>query len=208
MENEQKIANDSAQPDRGAVGQHDTVTAAHPGTGSASDGASKSDSPQPLTRATLARKDKGELHVRHHGVLSRNPMQALIRLGENPRELLKIEKMLRAELKPTGMLGKNLFDRAWSSFLRCLLIARMEARLFMPVSQNDADQMPELKEMEVPTLVWPEPGASNYNFSDDLTRRLETVLRYDAHFAREFYRAVGMLLALQNGGVPALLNCL
>ena len=208
MENEQKIANDSAQSEPGVVGQHDTVAAGHPVKGSASDGASESDSPQRPTRATRPRKDKGKLHARHHGVLSRNPMQALIRLGENPRELLKIEKMLREELKPTGSIGTTLFDRAWSSFLRCLLIARMEARLFMPVSQNDSDQMPELKEMEVPTLVWPESGASNYNFSDDLTRRLETVLRYDAHFAREFYRAVKMLLALQNGGVPALLDCL
>jgi len=208
MENNQETKNGNTQSEPDVVTRDATAAAHRPGKGSAGDGVSESDCPQGRARETRARKDKGELHVRHHGVLSRNPMQALIRLGENPRELLKIEKMLGAELKPTGMLGKNLFDRAWSSFLRCLLIARMEARLFMPVSQNDSDQMPELKEMELPTLVWPEPGASNYNFSDDLTRRLETVLRYDAHFAREFYRAVGMLLALQNGGVSALLDCL
>jgi hypothetical protein len=110
MENEQKIANDGAQSEPGVVGQHDTVAAAHPVKGSASDGASESDSPQRPTRATRPRKDKGKLHARHHGLLSRNPLEALIRLGENPRELIKIEKMLRAELKPTRIVGKILFD--------------------------------------------------------------------------------------------------
>jgi hypothetical protein len=40
MENEQKIANDGAQTGPGVVGHHDTVAAAHPVKGSASDGAS------------------------------------------------------------------------------------------------------------------------------------------------------------------------
>ena len=70
MENEQKIANDGAQSEPGVVGQHDTVAAAHPVKGSASDGASESDSPQRPTRATRPRKDKGKLHARHHGCLA------------------------------------------------------------------------------------------------------------------------------------------
>jgi hypothetical protein len=202
MQNDDTTASDSAQPERDMVGQDETV-AARPGKHSAADGFSEPDRPQ-----RRARTDKGKLHARHHGVLSRNPLTALIGLGENPRHLQKIKKMLRAELKPIGILGEILFDRAWSSYLRCLLIARTEAHLFMPVDQGDSKGMPQLKEMELPTLIFPEPCATNYRFSDDLMKRLETALRYDAHYAREFYRAVAMLIASQSGGLAGFLDCL
>jgi hypothetical protein len=39
-------------------------------------------------------------------------------------------------------------------------------------------------------------------------KHLETALRYDAHYAREFYRAVGLLLAMQTGGPMGILDCL
>jgi hypothetical protein len=208
MENNHETKNrDSAHPERDGATHDETATVPRPGKGSAGDDVSESDCPKRPTTATRARKDKGRRHARNHGVLSRNPLEALIRLGENPRELIKIEKMLRAELKPTGTFGKILFDRAWSSFLRCLLIARTEPRLFMPVDQ-DSDRMPELKEAELPTLVWSEAGPTNYGFSDDLMKHLETVLRYDAHYAREFYRAVGFLVAMQTVGLTGLLDCL
>ena len=116
--------------------------------------------------------------------------------------------MLRAELKPIGVVGEILFDRGWSSYLRCLLIVRVEAGLFMPADRGDSDRMPELKKMDLPTLVFAEPGAPNYDFSDDLMKHLETTLRYDSHYAREFYRAVGLLIALRSGGVVGLLDCL
>jgi hypothetical protein len=207
MENNHETKNsDSAHPERDGA-THDETAAPPPGKGSATDGASESDCSQRPPRAPRARKDKGRRHARNHGVLSRNPLEALIRLGENSRELIKIEKMLRTELKPTGIFGEILFDRAWSSFLRCLLIARTEARLFMPVDQ-DSDRLPELKEAELPTLVWSEAGTTNYGFSDDLMKHLETALRYDAHYAREFYRAVGLLLAMQTGGPMGILDCL
>ena len=202
MENNQETKNYNPQPEPDVVTGGQGAT--EDGKERVGEGVSRTECPE---RAPCARKDKGGLHARHHGVLSRNPLEALIRLGENPRELIKIEKMLRAELKPTGIFGKILFDRAWSSFLRCLLIARMEARLFMPVD-HDSDRMPELKEAEVPVLVWSEAGATNYGFSDDLMKHLETALRYDAHYAREFYRAVGFLVAMQTGGLTGLLDCL
>ena len=141
-------------------------------------------------------------------MLSRNPLKALIFLGENPRHLQKIKKMLRAELKPIGIVGEILFDRAWSSYLRCLLIARAEAHLFIPVDQGDSNRMPELTEMELPTLIFPEPSATNFPFYDELMEHLEIILRYDAHYAREFYRAVALLIALQSGGIAGLLDCL
>jgi hypothetical protein len=203
MENSQETKNYSGQPEPDVTGGQ----GAESGKEHVGEGASRTDCPERPPRAPRERKDKGGLHARNHGVLSRNPLEALIRLGENPRELIKIEKMLRAELKPTGAFGKILFDRAWSSFLRCLLIARTEARLFMPVDQ-ESDRMPELKEAELPTLVWSEAGATNCGFSDDLMKHLETALRYDAHYAREFYRAVGLLVGMQTGGLTGLLDCL
>ncbi len=86
-------------------------------------------------------------------------MAALIRLGENRRELIKIYKKLRADLKPTGILGEILFDRAWSSYLRCLLIARVEADLFVPVDQDNSDRMPRAKGTGATHFGFPEAGA-------------------------------------------------
>jgi hypothetical protein len=106
MQNDQKAVNDSAQPEPNMVGQ-DEAAAARPGKSSAGDGVSESDRPQRGRRATRARTDRGKLHARHHGVLSRNPLEALIRLGETPRHLRKIKKMLRAELMPSGLSGKR-----------------------------------------------------------------------------------------------------
>jgi hypothetical protein len=141
-------------------------------------------------------------------VLSRNPLESLIRLGENPRHLQKIKKMLRAELKPVGIIGEILFDKGWSAYLRCVLISRVETHLFIPVDRGDSERMPELEEMELPTLIFPEPSATNYRFSDDLIKHLETALRYDGHYAREFWRSVVLLIAMQSGGLAGLLDCL
>jgi hypothetical protein len=207
VKNKRKTESNTAQSDPGVVPLVKTV-AVRAGAGVAGDIISQSDpAPRPAI-ARRARNDKMQLHAQHHGVLSRHPLQALVRRGENLRELRQIEKMLRAELKPVGIFAELLFDRAWSSFLRCLLIARLEARLLTPVDQDDADAEPKLKEAELPSLVWPEPGATNYDLSDDLMTHLETVLRYDSHFAREFHRSVISLLALRDGGAHALLDCL
>jgi hypothetical protein len=200
MDNDEKSANDGVQPEAVA---HEEPAPGRPGKNSAADGFSEPGRPQ-----RRARTDKGKLHARHHGVLSRNPLTALIGLGENPRHLQKIKKMLRAELKPIGTFGEMLFDRAWSSHLRCLLIARTEAHLFMPVDQGDSNRMPQLQEIELPTLIFTEHCATNYRFSDDLMKHLETAMRYDSHYAREFYRSVGFLLAMQSGGLAGFLDCL
>jgi len=46
------------------------------------------------------RKDKNRLHSTRHGVLCRDPLETLVRLGENKRHLRKPEKNFRAELDP------------------------------------------------------------------------------------------------------------
>jgi hypothetical protein len=187
----------------GEMAGQDAAAAPRPGKNSAGRRA-----PQDLRRPRTARADSKRFHIRRHGILSRNALEALVARGENIREFRKIEKLLRAELKPQGPLGELLFDRMWSSYLRCLLIGRTETNLFHGDDAPDSEPLPQLKAGDLPTLVWPEPGMSRVDFSPGLAKGLETVLRYDAHFSREFYRAVGLLLSMQDGGSKGILDCL
>lgn len=159
---------------------------------------------------SVTRKDKGHLHATNHGVLSRYPFEALVRLGENPKTLRKIKHDLRAQLKPSGAVGETLFDRLWSSYLRCLLAAKAEASAFAPIDKpaGESRLITSLKERQLPTLVVQDfSGTSEAHLSPDLLRQLALVARYDAHFSKEMYRALGMLLILRSGGEAALEQC-
>jgi hypothetical protein len=159
----------------------------------------------PVEGNRRARKDKNRLHATHHGILSRHPLQALILNGENIRELRRTKRLLHNELRPRGVLGEILFDRAWSSYLRCTLISRSEANIFAPENQSldGGHRGPILREANLPTLVYSDAQLLN-NFSGELLKHLAVVQRYDSHFSREFYRSVGMLLAMRDAGDPGL----
>jgi hypothetical protein len=134
------------------------------------------------------RKDKNRLHATRHGVLSRYPLEALASLGENTRNLRRIERKFREELKPSGIVGATLFDRLFSSYLRCLLAARAEAALFAPIDQpaGESRHFVSLKELEVPTLVLQDSnGASETQLPAELLRQLALAARYDAHFPKK-----------------------
>lgn len=163
-----------------------------------------------LQHSLRTRKDKNRLHAARHGVLSRYPLEALARLGENIRSLRRIERKFRAELKPSGIVAAVLFDRFFSSYLRCVLAARAEAATFAPIDQPAGEPrlITSLKEREVPTLVLQDSsGTSEAHLSADLLRQLALAARYDAHFSKEMYRALGMLLILRSGGEAALEQC-
>jgi hypothetical protein len=155
--------------------------------------------------APNARKDKRNVHTTHHGVLSRHPLEALAKSGENIRELRCIERMLRAELQPTGIIGEILFDRAWSSFLRCLLIARAEKNIL-------AAEEPVTFEERVRRAGVMAAVTRSHKTCDDqpgeVLRNLSISQRYDCHFSREFFRALGMLLALRSAGNAGLTHLL
>jgi hypothetical protein len=156
------------------------------------------------------RKDKNRLHATRHGVLSRYPLEALASLGENIRNLKRIERKFREELKPSGIVGATLFDRFFSSYLRCLLAARAEAATFAPVDQpaGEPRHFVSLKERDVPTLVLQDSsGVSETHLPTDLLRQLALAARYDAHFSKEMYRALALLVILRNGGEAALDQC-
>jgi hypothetical protein len=121
-----------------------------------------------------------------------------------------IERKLREELKPSGIVGATLFDRLFSSYLRCLLAARAEAALFAPIDQRAGEprHFVSLKERDVPTLVLQDSsGASETHLPADLLRQLALAARYDAHFSKEMYRALALLLILRNGDEAGLEQC-
>jgi hypothetical protein len=161
------------------------------------------ESPRKKARHTLdTRKDKKRLHSMHHGALSRFPLEALASLGENIGSLRKIERKLRAELKPSGIVADIMFDRLWASYLRCLLAARAEALAVVSVNQPAGLARPAsfLREATLPTLVTQDRGSDNEVLSPELFRQLVLVERYDRHFSREMYRALALLLIQRDGG--------
>jgi hypothetical protein len=141
----------------------------------------------------------------HSGTLSKHPEEALAGRGESVRQLRFIKSKLRAELQPQGVLADILFDRAWSCYLRCKLIALAEGSLLAPKNNpaNSANSIPTLREDDLPTLVFEQSDLTG-NLSAELLRHLVIVQRYDSHFSREFYRAIGMLLELRNNGKSGL----
>ncbi len=156
-----------------------------------------------------ARKDKQNLHAMRHAILSIFLLQALARLGENTRCLRRVEHALRAELKPSGILGNIWFDRGWSSYLRCLLAARLEGAILCPNkgAEDQPTETPNLVEGEVPFLVWKTHENANGNFPPDLLQQLSLVQRYDAHYSREMLRYFGFLLSLRDRGESGLEEC-
>jgi hypothetical protein len=151
------------------------------------------------------RGDKGKLHRRRNGLLSKHPLQVLARKGENIRDICHQERELRAELRPQGALGKILFDRLWSSYLRCLLIDRTEAELLSPDEQHStrSTPLPTLRVDYVPTLVY-ENVVTPDGICAEILKYLAITQRYDAHYSNDFYRNLGLLLAHRNGGVSGL----
>jgi hypothetical protein len=157
---------------------------------------------------SFARKDKARMHVTRNAILSRFPLQALALLGENVRQLRRLEAKLRAKLKPSDAVRSMLFDRMWSSYLRCLLAARAEAMALAPREQEQdlTASTPTLRERELPTLVWTGQDAEK-KLSSELFKQLALLQRYDTHFSREMYRALGMLLVLRDSGEAGLERC-
>ena len=161
-------------------------------------------------KTAVTRTDKNRLHATSHGVLSRYPLEALVRLGENKRSLRRIERKFRAELKPSGIVAEMLFDRFFSSYLRCVLATRAEATAFAPIDQpaGESRLITSLRDQEVPTLVIQDSiETSEAHLSADLLRQLALAARYDAHVSKEMYRALAMLLILRSGGEVALEQC-
>ena len=158
------------------------------------------------------RTDLGKLHRMRHGILSREALDALVQAGEDRKTFRRLERQYRAALRPVVPFGNLFFDRFWASYLRLLLIGRLETRLIE--GNSTGKNKPEslaLVPGHQPTLVRQDPdgqpsGATPMmqELPADLLRDLVLVQRYDRHHSRELYRSLGLLLLLRRGGEPAL----
>ena len=159
------------------------------------------------------RKDVGRLHAVCHGALSRYPLEALRHLGEDLKSLRRLERRFRAELKPQGAIAEVVFDRFWSSYLRCLIAARNEASVFLRQGQDSKQgkAKPRLLDGHLPTLVvdqCAEPGLTPESFDGDTLHELALVQRYDRHFGKEMYGALALLLVMRRSGEAGLEDAL
>jgi hypothetical protein len=173
--------------------------------------AGKDSTPSKLPASNQPRKraDRGHLHATRHGVLSRCPLEALQKLGEDIRKIRRLERRYRESLKPVGAIGLMVFDRFWSSYTRLLLAARIETSLIVPgvASADPHKAPPQLNELEVPTLVFSDKSevvSITQILPADLTRELALIQRYDCHFSRELYRSLHLLLVMREGGEDGL----
>jgi hypothetical protein len=183
--------------------------------------AGQNESPdQPITeccslvvKKKTRRKDAGHLHAVSHAVLSRYPLEALRHLGEDPKALRRLERRFRTELKPQSAVGEILFDRFWSSYLRCLLAARTEANVFLRQHQDRSKvkSSSNLVGRDLPTLVVEqssELGLRSEPLAQDMLHELALIQRYDRHFGKEMYRALALLLVLRRNGEAGLEDAL
>jgi hypothetical protein len=159
------------------------------------------------------RRDAGRLHAVRHAVLSRYPLEALRHLGEDLKSLRRMERRFRTELKPQGAIADLVFDRFFSSYLRCVLAARTEANVFARQGQgaNKRDTEPRLVDGGLPTLVVEQSAEGGYLHEalEAVTlRELSLVQRYDRHFGREMFSALALLLVLRRKGEAGLEDAL
>jgi hypothetical protein len=164
-------------------------------------------------KSRAQRKDVGRLHAVRHAVLSRYPLEALRHLGEDLKALRRLEKRFRADLKPQGAIAELVFDRFWSSYLRCLLAARTEANVFLRQGQDRSNgkARPRLLDGDLPILVVDqdtEAGSSLQPLGGDTLHELALVQRYDRHFGKEMYNALALLLVLRKRGEAGLEDAL
>jgi hypothetical protein len=158
------------------------------------------------------RTDSGKLHRVRHGILSREALDALVGIGVDRRTLRRLERQYRTALRPTGPFGNLFFDRFWSSYLKLILVGRLETQLF--AGKSVSKTKPELLALvpgHQPTLVRQDPDGQpveaiqlSEELSPDLLRELVLVQRYDRHHSREMFRSLALLLLLRRGGEAAL----
>ena len=147
-----------------------------------------------------ARTDQNQLHITHHNILSRHPLEALVKAGENSRELRRFERALLAEVQPQGIVAQCLFDRCLSSHLKGLLINRAEKHLFDAENKSFEERLREANKMVL-------AGGQPQNESD-FYKNLSITQRYESHHCRQFFRTLAMLLAIRGTGQAGLARVL
>jgi hypothetical protein len=133
-------------------------------------------------------------------------------VGDDRKTFRRLERQYRAALRPTAPFGNLFFDRFWSSYLKLILVGRLETQLFAGKSVDKSKSASlALIPGRQPTLVSQHPGGQpveaiplNEELPPDLLRGLVLAQRYDRHHSREMYRSLALLLLLRRGGEAAL----
>jgi hypothetical protein len=103
--------------------------------------------------------------------------------------------MLFEHFKPKDAFQEFILDRAWACVLRCVLSGRQEERIFATAGKPSEDKLKD--------TVLASYGGSKVvagQTSAGLLNELNSMLRYDAYYAREFGRWIGLLKRLQSAG--------
>jgi hypothetical protein len=143
-----------------------------------------------------AEKKKTKGPYATHGVFSRSPWKALAKAGEDMKKLGQTEHMLYEHFRPRNPFEEFILDRAWCCVLRCVLIGRVEEKIF---AAGDKSREERIKDIAAFAFASGGSSASADHTSGGLLNQLSSVLRYDAYYAREFLRWIAILEASQNG---------
>ena len=160
----------------------------------------------------ICRTDSGKLHRMRHGILTREALDALVQVGEDPKTFRRLQRQYREALRPIGPFGNLFFDRFWSSYLRLMLVGRLQTQLFAGKSAIKSKSASlALVPGRLPTLISQFPDGQpveviplNQELPPDLLHGLVLAERYDRHYSREMYRSLALLLLLRRGGEAAL----
>ena len=112
------------------------------------------------------------------------------------KKLGQTERMLYDHFQPRNPFEEFVLDRAWACVLRCRLIGREEERIFAASSKSSHER---IKDIAAFSMAGGSSRVIAEQTSGGLLNELSSVLRYDSYYAREFWRWIGILEALQNG---------
>lgn len=158
-----------------------------------------------------ARKDLGSFHYSGHRILSRDPLEALVKMGENVRSLRQIERGFRLDLRPPGPVGEMLFDSMFSSHLRSMIAGKLEARVLLSLDHPGPQRImaAHIAAEDQPTMVFGNVISQGLQTAPgELYSQLALIQRYDGHCSREKLRYLGLILALKNAGELGLAKCI
>lgn len=143
---------------------------------------------------TARGKAIAKMNALKHGLLS---SQVLI-AGEKARDLAELGQLLRAELRPVGMLDQILVDRIVAGVWRLKRCLRLEAQV---IEHEEASVKPfsedYLTGVRTPRTT-EEMGHLRAMHVTGEGERLERLMRYESAIERQVYKALAELERLQN----------
>lgn len=143
---------------------------------------------------TARGKAIAKMNALKHGLLS---SQVLI-AGEKARDLAELGQLLRAELRPAGMLEQILVDRIVAGVWRLRRCLRLEAQV---VEHEEASVKPFWENFVTGATTRRTPAEMRGLRALSVTEegeRLERMMRYESAIERQIYKALAELEKLRQ----------